>query len=374
MEITAREILYQGESDLRHYVGRDAHYLFDNIDMRLYEVVDFPTQYVNSKLVHRNLFNLPEQESLKRANFNGYIAVVELTNDCNLKCVYCYRQQNLNNDFMSMDVADALINHFIKLDKDNILKDKNVNINFFGGEPLMNMPILKYIVKRLIDSIKNYSIYFSIVTNGMLLSKENMEYIIKNNIRTRISFEGDEFLQEKLRPTVNGKSAYKIIKQNLDNIPLEKRDLFSIAFSVSRFAGNLDSIIKTYIDLGFKKFNLLFIIDDIVGETNIKLENLNDIKETIDDVITMYADLLISDANIEIYPISDMMSRLHNRIPQINCHSSIDTETYGYDGSIYPCLRFLSYKEYIYGNIRTGYDQKSIDKLPISAIPAQPFR
>jgi len=264
---------------------------------------------------------------------------------------------------MTTDTADAIINYIIRLDKGKKLVGNKIIVGFYGGEPLLNMPVLKHIVERLKTSIHNYPLYFNLITNGLLLSGSNLEYIIENHILTKVSFEGDEILQGKLRPAPNGKNAYKIIQSNLEKIPDAAKDLFVVTPSVSRIAEKLDTIIKNYAVSGFKKFSLQFIIDDIIEKNNIRLEDINKISGLMDDVTKAFIDLRITGMNIKVFPNFNYMICLHERTPKEHFYPVVNMEAFGCDGSIYPRTDCLSKRDYCYGSVWTGYNREKLNKV-----------
>ncbi len=123
-------------------------------------------------------FEIPKSFLEKRIVPMKYIRL-ELTNNCNLDCTYCYfsgsypKYTSKGNKFMKFETAKKAID----LLYDNSDKQQNkITISFYGGEPLLNFALIKDVVDYAKERLKEKEIEFGIVTNGTLLNKEIMGY------------------------------------------------------------------------------------------------------------------------------------------------------------------------------------------------------
>lgn len=138
-----------------------------------------------------------------------------LTDACNLRCKYCFVNQSPN--YMSLQTAKDSVDFLIKKSKNDF-----VNIRLFGGEPLL---VWNQIIVPLVQYAKdkNYKIRFSIVSNGILLSQDKIDFMKKNNIKFFFSMDGDKETQDENRPLINNESSFDILKEKipmiLDNYP-----------------------------------------------------------------------------------------------------------------------------------------------------------
>lgn len=178
----------------------------------------------NEELEKLELFS-NESSLLKKSD--EYIPVSNLalfvTQSCNLRCVYCYGDGGGygGSGDMSPEVAMKAIDWLIEQSG----KVKSLNIAFFGGEPLMNFPLMKQIVeyasKRGTETDKKFT--YSITTNATLLDEEKIAFLKENKVSVLISFDGSEEIQNKQRPFADGSPSYKStipkIKKLLENFP-----------------------------------------------------------------------------------------------------------------------------------------------------------
>ncbi len=183
--------------------------------------------------ISRNL--IYDNESLKHTllqyGFNQLI--LSITEDCNFRCSYCaYSNQfkysrNHSIRYMSFDVAkkavDIYLNFISKGRKYNLFRKPT--FSFYGGEPLLNFSLIKRLVKY-IKSIYSDEIQFTITTNGSLLNKNIINYLIKNDFSILVSLDGDKNEHNRKRKYKNNQGTFKdvfnnvkyLIEKNYDNI------------------------------------------------------------------------------------------------------------------------------------------------------------
>ena len=148
-------------------------------------------------------------------------AFLVLTNDCNLKCRYCFVEQH--PDYMSFETAkktaDWLYSNLSYKKKINkTTKDAKALIIFFGGEPLLQY---NTVIKPLIEYNKQKypnSFNYSITTNGILLTEDKLKFLSENNVAMLQSIDGDKKTQDYNRPCKDGSSSFDIIQNNIPNI------------------------------------------------------------------------------------------------------------------------------------------------------------
>lgn len=153
------------------------------------------------------------------------IAYFILTEKCNFGCSYCFVKRDGQNrpssKNMSMDVALKGLDFFC----DQIAKDEKrfaeeKNLIFYGGEPLLNTKILKFILEKVgqykADGKLPEQTKLSIVTNGSLLSQQNIDLLTENNVAIGISLDGDECATDSCRSYTNGSPVYKDVMKGID--------------------------------------------------------------------------------------------------------------------------------------------------------------
>ena len=155
-------------------------------------------------------------------NNNVCRMLLQVTKQCNFRCAYCVygelafdSQRHHENDFMTYNIAQKAIDFLAQHSKDQ----KNIEIGFYGGEPLLAYPLIKKVIQYSKNVFKEKNIEYLITTNGSLLTPEIANFLFKNQCKITISFDGPpEVHNVTRRLALNGMGSHKIVYQNLKNI------------------------------------------------------------------------------------------------------------------------------------------------------------
>jgi uncharacterized protein len=185
----------------------------------------------------------------------------EVTERCNLKCKYCgYGDFYGNYDTrdtkeLPIKKASLFLNYIINYWKENpaISHDKYIYIGFYGGEPLLNMGLIKYVInylKKIVIPYKEFQ--FNMTTNAMLLDK-HMDYLVENNIKLLISLDGNAY-NHSYRVDHSGKNSFERILANIEMLREKYSSFFTLNVNFNAVLHNRNSVAETY-DFIRNKFN-----------------------------------------------------------------------------------------------------------------------
>lgn len=152
-----------------------------------------------------------------RYNKNLLSLTIAPTMACNFRCIYCFEKGHYGNSLMDGETQIALMN-FIKSHLDGV---KNINVTWFGGEPLLGMSVIESLSEQIIALCEEKELQYQagIITNGYLLTPENAEKLKKYNVRyAQVTVDGPKEIHNERRPTVNGQGTYDVIMNNLKSI------------------------------------------------------------------------------------------------------------------------------------------------------------
>ncbi len=170
-------------------------------------------------------------KSNQKINSEIKIAYFLLTDACNFRCKYCFiktRMKEENGMKMGLETARRAVNLVAR----NI---QSVKIIFYGGEPLLNKEILKFVVSYAREKIKN--VQFSMVTNGALIDDTMSQFIKENKISIGISLDGPSQINDKMRVTVDQKGTYSQIQRGISKL---KESTIPFGLSVTLGPHNLN--------------------------------------------------------------------------------------------------------------------------------------
>ena len=166
---------------------------------------------------------------------------LHVAHDCNLRCQYCFASTGdfgTGRKIMPFEVAKKAIDFVISRSG----KRRNIEVDFFGGEPLMAWDTVKQTIDyaRSIEEEHGKKFRFTITTNGLLLDDEKIDYINANMDNVVLSLDGRPSVNDEMRKTVSGAGSYDIIVPKFQKL-VEKRDPKLDYYARGTFTGkNLD--------------------------------------------------------------------------------------------------------------------------------------
>lgn len=278
------------------------------------------------------------------------------TTDCNARCYYCF-EKGIHHYDMTKETADATI-EYIK----SSIPDKELGIGWFGGEPLLNFPIIKYIVNKLEES--GYGVYSHVTTNGSLITDEVIEYAIDHKFRTfQVSIDdyGERYAKAKQYIDIDDAHAYdRVIHNTIRLLQNDIRVFVRINFIASEVEKATDVFHHIRNDLkAYDNGNLYIYLSPLT---------LHDERENICDmsVVGEHPFLKITKLQFEEgFPLNTNRENIStkdrtliglNLMPSsVSCGMMLENRVViDADGTLYKCHRLVGKKQYECGNVWTG--------------------
>lgn len=193
---------------------------------------------------------------------NAMQVIFEMTESCNLQCEYCgYRKFYTGNKLrnkknLSFATAKNLLDYLGRLWNSNLNRshNKQINLSFYGGEPLLNFPLVKSLVEYANGmKLRHNRFNFSMTTNGLLLEK-CMDFLVKHDFSLLISLDGDE-AQNGYRVFPGGKPAFQAILKNVRALKEKYPAYFEKSVNFNAVLHNKNSVagIHRYFKESFNK-------------------------------------------------------------------------------------------------------------------------
>lgn len=295
-----------------------------------------------------------------------------ISQSCNLKCIYCYMENNDSNSrkcIMSKEQAFQAVNHLIKRSG----RRRNLQVTFFGGEPLLNFPVIKDVVRycKECQQKHNKKFIFELITNGTLLDGEIADFVIKNDMLLMISIDGWKEMHNKQRSSVNGQDYYDKILLNAKRMIDERRkgnlsNPVKIRANLTPDFYNVKEVVSFFQSQGFTTIGISCIqnlpyLEFTVG--SLSSEQQEDFSVIIQTMFQDGFEQIRQGKKAGPYVTKMLrkglgnLSQLHSTLG-IRCGVGRNTNAVDVDGNIYPCHRYTNMKNYILGNTKTGLDEE----------------
>lgn len=263
-----------------------------------------------------------------------------VTEDCNLRCKYCY--VNKNAKYLQLDDIDKAF----ELIKQKISDDdeKIINVNFHGGEPTLNFPVIYKVVNcfSVLKEKYDISLNYYITTNGTAISNDAIDFLIKNNFNISISVDGKKNINDKNRVYRNGKGSFDKVKKTLNKFKLKNYHIRIRITITPQTVPYLFESYKYFYDSGF-------IGISAIPDTTISKWSINEVNKYMNEMRKILNYLKIKSK-------LDYENFIHNIgtcvLKELNiCDGGINTFHISANGDIYPCALVLGIKKFKIGSL-----------------------
>lgn len=282
---------------------------------------------------------------------------LHIAHDCNLACKYCFAEEGEYHGrraLMSYEVGKKALDFLIA----NSGSRRNLEVDFFGGEPLMNWQVVKDLVAygREQEKIHNKNFRFTITTNGVLLNDEVQEFVNKEMDNVVLSLDGRKEVNDKMRPFRNGKGSYDLIVPKFQKLADSRnQEKYYVRGTFTRDNLDFSKDVLHFADLGFKQIS----IEPVVGEDSdfysIKKEDLPKIFEEYDALAKALVEREKEGKGVNFFHFMidlDGGPCVAKRLS--GCGSGTEYLAVTPWGDLYPCHQFVGEEEFLMGNVDDG--------------------
>lgn len=303
--------------------------------------------------------------TMLKAKTNGVVKALclHIAHTCNLNCEYCFASQGKyhgDRAVMSFEVGKRALDFLIE----NSGSRRNLEVDFFGGEPLMNFDVVKQLVAyaRSIEKEKGKNFRFTLTTNGVLIDDDVIEFANKEMSNVVLSLDGRKEIHDHYRVDYNGKGSWEKIVPKFQKLvnAREGKNYYMRGTFTHRNPDFLEDI-KTMLDLGFTELSM----EPVVCGENDPARLTEEDKEI---VMKQYEDLakLMIEKDKEGKPFTfyhymlDLKGGpcIYKRIS--GCGAGTEYMAVTPWGDLYPCHQFVGDEKFLLGNIFDGVKNDNI--------------
>ncbi len=300
-----------------------------------------------------------EQPSLVKA------LCLHIAHDCNLRCKYCFAEEGEYHGrrcLMSYETGKKALDFLVA----NSGARKNLEVDFFGGEPLMNFKVVKDLVRygRSIEKENNKRFRFTLTTNGTYLNDEIMEFANKEMSNLVLSIDGRKEVNDAMRPMAGGKGTYDIIVPKFIKAA-ESRDQMNyyVRGTYTHFNLDFSEDVLHLADLGFKQISVEPVVAPKDKAYALKEEDLPILLEQYD---ILAKEMLKRSKEGRAFNFFHFMIDLdggpcvYKRLS--GCGAGCEYLAVTPWGDLYPCHQFVGEEQFKLGDVDNGIQKTELSK------------
>ncbi len=290
---------------------------------------------------------------------------LHIAHDCNLRCKYCFASTGdfgTGRKLMPYETGKAAIDFLLE---HSVGRD-NLEVDFFGGEPLMNFDVVKQIVAYARSKEEEYhkKFRFTLTTNGMLLDDEKIDFMNKEMHNVVLSIDGRREVNDRMRPRVDGTGCYDKIVPNYKKFVQKRGDKeYYVRGTYTKYNLDFSEDVMHLYELGFDEISVEPVIEDQEKGYAITDAELDRIYEEYDRLTEKIAAIKKEGKYINFFHFMIDLDQGPCVVKRLRgCGSGNEYVAITPDGNIYPCHQFVGHEEYKMGNLEEGTFIESIKK------------
>ncbi|WP_206460328.1 thioether cross-link-forming SCIFF peptide maturase [Anaerovorax sp. IOR16] len=291
---------------------------------------------------------------------------LHVAHDCNLRCKYCFADKGAyvgERALMSLETGKKAIDFLLNQSGSR----RNLELDFFGGEPLMNFDVVKELVRygREAEKPLNKNIRFTITTNGVLLDEAKMDFINKEMSNVILSVDGRKEVNDEMRQTINGQGSYDVIMDNYLRFVEKREGLYYVRGTFT--AKNLDFAedVKHLVDLGFKNVSVEPVVTDPSLDYALHDSDAETIKAEYDRLTELFLEYEKQGKEFSFFHFNLDLNQgpcVYKRVA--GCGAGTEYVAVSPEGDVYPCHQFVGNEEFKLGNVSDSvFENKLFDRF-----------
>lgn len=288
---------------------------------------------------------------------------LHIAHDCNLACRYCFAEEGEYHGrraLMSFEVGKAALDFLIA----NSGKRRNLEVDFFGGEPLMNFDVVKQLVSygREQEKLHDKNFRFTLTTNGVLLNDEVMEFANREMANVVLSIDGRKEVNDRMRPFRKGAGSYELIVPKFQKLAESRnQDRYYVRGTFTHNNLDFSEDVLHLADLGFQQISVEPVVAQPQEEYALREE---DLPQLFDEYDKLAVEMIKRHREGKAFNFFHFMIDLEGG-PCVakrlsGCGSGTEYLAVTPWGDFYPCHQFVGNEDFLMGNVTEGIKNTQI--------------
>lgn len=329
----------------------------------IYEAMDEIAELIEADMLFTEDIYEPMIDSFKGRQSVVKALCLHIAHDCNLGCKYCFAQEGEYHGrraIMSYEVGKKALDLLVKESGSR----KNLEVDFFGGEPLMNWEVVKQLVEygRSLEEKYDKKFRFTLTTNGMLLDDEILEFANKEMGNLVLSIDGRKEVHDFMRPTRGGSGSYdKIVPKFIKAAESRNQMNYYVRGTYTHYNTDFCEDVLHLADLGFEQISVEPVVAPETEEYALREEDLPVLFENYDRLALEMIKRKKEGRPFHFFHFMIDLSGGPCVAKRLSgCGSGCEYLAVTPWGDLYPCHQFVGEEEFLMGNVDDGIVREDI--------------
>ena len=288
---------------------------------------------------------------------------LHVAHDCNLACKYCFAcegEYHGPRGLMSFEVGKRALDLLVK----NSGTRKNLEVDFFGGEPSLNFEVVKQLVAygRSLEKTSGKNFRFTYTTNGVILNDEIIDFCNKEMSNVVLSLDGRKEVNDRMRVNRGGKGSYDTILPGFKKFVQERGNKdYYIRGTYTRFNKDFSADILHMADLGFKEISIEPVVAEPSAPYALKEEDLPELLEQYEILAKEMIKRKKENKGFTFYHYMIDLDGGPCVVKRVSgCGVGTEYMAVTPEGDLYPCHQFVGKSEFLMGNVFDGITNAAV--------------
>lgn len=288
---------------------------------------------------------------------------LHIAHDCNLGCRYCFAEEGEyhgDRSMMSLAVGKQALDFLVA----NSGSRRNLEVDFFGGEPTMNFEVVKELVRygRSLEEPHNKKFRFTLTTNGILLNDEIMKFANEEMANVVLSIDGRKSVNDYMRPARNGKSTYDIIVPKFQKFAeLRNQTNYYVRGTFTHHNLDFSEDVLHLADLGFQQISVEPVVAPKEEPYAIQEEDLPQLMEEYDKLAKEMIKREQEGKGFNFFHFMIDLTQGPCVAKRLSgCGSGTEYLAVTPWGDLYPCHQFVGQEEFRLGSVYDGIQAETV--------------
>ncbi len=288
---------------------------------------------------------------------------LHIAHDCNLACKYCFAgegEYHGRRALMSLEVGRKALDFLVENSGNRV----NLEVDFFGGEPLMNWQVVKELVAygRSLEEPHHKKFRFTLTTNGVLLTDEVMDFVNKEMSNLVLSIDGRKEIHDLMRPHRGGQGSYDEILPKYKKAAESRNQMnYYVRGTYTRNNTDFSEDVIHLADQGFEQISVEPVVADKKEDYALRMEDVPKLLSEYDRLAQEYIRRKRDGKGFQFFHFMiDLEGGPCVAKRLSGCGSGTEYLAVTPWGDLYPCHQFVGQEEFLMGNVEDGIVRKDI--------------